>query len=1015
MTDLFGKTVNMSLSASVVILTVVVARFLLRGAPKKWSYLLWSVVGFRLACPVSFTSVLSIFRAVPVKPAVAPVGQATTMRYIPALHPQTAATPQAPVSVPVPGPNMANGLTPWNWPEVNVTPDPDPFAVALLVATMVWVIGMAVLLLYTVVSYLETRRTVSAAVRLEGNVWQSDQVGSPFILGFVRPKIYIPFGLEGERLQYVLEHERYHLQRRDHIVKALAFILLAVHWFNPLCWLAFTLMGKDMEMSCDEKVLQQNHNIRKAYSTTLLSFATGGRFPNASPLAFGETAVKTRIKNALNWKQPKTWVTLLAGVAALALVVSCAVNPAAEGPRESEGPVESQSPAPVQTNAPLRTSGEYGNVENYVNHMMDRMDKVTYYNDNGPVMVGVADRKLDWLEKQGELVGLAPNGTLELWTYNILVKLPETIDPNTVILAGGMYGKDGYFDLEGQGGHRLIALTYSDGTCDILYDAVVNDGGDLPGATGEEALYNWYVTHYDMDMPPYLISGLAHRPQEYGGDTIVEMRLYQGDGWYIYIPTSAWSLGSEGEWTDWVSQYTLDAYLVVQHVTGPTERPDPGEYRAETYYDKGDGTGWYVTTSYDPRYTPWDEFSGRGMVPGELSLMASTFTVDDRATRTVPPQYTPPTGETFGFTGEYATLYTAVARELGAGLRGVAGSGYEVILPSLTVYGSYPADEAVYFGGETVKEATHYVCALSEHYYYGFDRLNGTHLMEGGGVSLARITLSADGQDVHIDQEWDGADNTRHFREICGPYTDVAAFYNRETQTQPPHTDLKADLGQYVRWCWEKSGLVLPVSGGEGVVAPVPTAAVSTPSTPTSTPTATPEPSPSPAALPTEEATLPETPAPEVEPDPRTLAQDYFSTLRALVEEDHALLEQNPWVYDNGVYLNNLKKLRTDFETIRDLPAPNLPETAGEVKVLRMCADWFLEQLDFYIYLEESEAPPLEQEEGVVTTRFRDWSPERKWQSIRTSTVVVPEDHTTDFLDVERACARGEEILAAGG
>ena len=153
----------------------------------------------------------------------------------------------------------------------------------------------------------------------------------PFILGLLRPRIYIPFDMEGEELRFVLAHERYHIQHGDHLIRAFAFLLMAVHWFNPLCWLAFALCGRDMEIRCDEAVLDSQKVNRKAYSRTLLSFADERRFPRPIPLAFGEASVKSRIQNALNWKRPKTWVTILAAVVCLFAVAACAANPAPAG------------------------------------------------------------------------------------------------------------------------------------------------------------------------------------------------------------------------------------------------------------------------------------------------------------------------------------------------------------------------------------------------------------------------------------------------------------------------------------------------------------------------------------------------------------------------------------------------------------------------------------------------------------------------------------------------------------
>ena len=301
MERLFLRVLNMSVSGSAVILVILLLRFLLRGAPKKWSYLLWSAAGFRLCCPVSVQAAFSVFR--PVRRVARSYGAATVMEWIPAVSgsPLTLSVAEDSVAV--------SGLTP------------------LSVAAAIWLTGMITLLCYGVVSYIRTLRRVDTAIRLRGAVWQSDEIRSPFILGFFRPRIYVPFGLEPKPLEYVLAHERCHIRRRDNLIKLFSFILLSVHWFNPLCWLSFRLMERDMEMSCDENVLNDNANIRKAYSLTLLSFASGRRFPAASPLAFGETGAECRIRNALRWKRPGAWATLAAAFLCAAGVTVCAVNP----------------------------------------------------------------------------------------------------------------------------------------------------------------------------------------------------------------------------------------------------------------------------------------------------------------------------------------------------------------------------------------------------------------------------------------------------------------------------------------------------------------------------------------------------------------------------------------------------------------------------------------------------------------------------------------------------------------
>lgn len=207
------------------------------------------------------------------------------------------------------------------------------------VMALIWLTVTLVFIALGIASYIRLKRRMDTALRLEGceeNVWQSDAVSSPFIMGFIRPKIYIPLGLDQGTLAYVLAHENYHLRRKDHLVKSLAFLLLAIHWFNPFCWLAFYLMNRDMEMSCDEKVLAEGEELsreemKKSYSMSLLFFAADRRFPSPGPLAFGETDVKRRIKNVLSWKKPAAWLAAVTAVICIAVTVLCIANPEDSG------------------------------------------------------------------------------------------------------------------------------------------------------------------------------------------------------------------------------------------------------------------------------------------------------------------------------------------------------------------------------------------------------------------------------------------------------------------------------------------------------------------------------------------------------------------------------------------------------------------------------------------------------------------------------------------------------------
>ncbi|QHQ60402.1 hypothetical protein Ana3638_06125 [Anaerocolumna sedimenticola] len=213
-------------------------------------------------------------------------------------------------------------------PQTAANSGTDPLRIWIILGTLLWCSVAVLLLTCSIVSFIRLKGRMATAIRLKGNVYESDKIRSPFILGFVKPKIYIPFGLTGQEQIYILKHEAYHLKRKDHLMKALSFYVMVLHWFNPLVWLAFTRMTKDMEMSCDEKVLTETGTgIIHEYSASLLSFAANRRFPAANPLAFGESGIRERINNVLHFSKPKKWIILLATFLCITTVATCAANP----------------------------------------------------------------------------------------------------------------------------------------------------------------------------------------------------------------------------------------------------------------------------------------------------------------------------------------------------------------------------------------------------------------------------------------------------------------------------------------------------------------------------------------------------------------------------------------------------------------------------------------------------------------------------------------------------------------
>ena len=321
MADVFLRIVELSWQAGVLALAVMLARLALRRAPKWAVCLLWVLVAVRLVLPFSLQSPVSL------QAAQSPV---TAVLYE---LPQTQEAAQKTDEVLSGG--SAEPVTPLPPAEI-VTAQPVPaikpvMTVSLLAA--VWLAGVVMMLTYMLVSYLGIYRRVCTAVRLEDNVYRCGAWGTPFVLGLLRPRIYVPEGMDDAALPQVLAHERCHIRRGDHLVKPLAFLLLALHWFNPVLWAAYVLLGRDMENACDERVLRGVDGAgRAAYSRALVACAVRQRPAAVCPLAFGEVAVQERVKNAMNGKKPAVWAAVLLVIAAAVIAVCFLTSPGRRGP-----------------------------------------------------------------------------------------------------------------------------------------------------------------------------------------------------------------------------------------------------------------------------------------------------------------------------------------------------------------------------------------------------------------------------------------------------------------------------------------------------------------------------------------------------------------------------------------------------------------------------------------------------------------------------------------------------------
>lgn len=315
---IFLQILNMSFTASFVIIFVLIARLLLKKSPKILSYALWGVVLFRLICPFSFESVFSLL------PAKAnPISQDIIYEAVPAIDTGIPAISHA-----------MNSSLPAATPAASV----NPLQIWVFIGTMVWLLGIAALLIYSIISLVKLQKRLRQAVYERDNIYLAEHLDTPFVMGIVRPKIYLPTSLTEKEKRYILLHEETHIRRHDHVIKILSFFVLCLHWFNPFVWIAFFVSGRDMEMACDEAVIKQLGNgVKKEYSSSLLKLATNKRIIGGSPLAFGEGDTKGRIKNVLNYKKPAFWVVAFSFIIVVVLGIGFATNQKAERSFEMSG------------------------------------------------------------------------------------------------------------------------------------------------------------------------------------------------------------------------------------------------------------------------------------------------------------------------------------------------------------------------------------------------------------------------------------------------------------------------------------------------------------------------------------------------------------------------------------------------------------------------------------------------------------------------------------------------------
>ncbi len=337
MEGLFLQILNMSVSASWLILAVILIRLLLGKAPKGLRYVLWALVGIRLLCPVFIESDFSLI------PSAETFEEESVNSDKPEIHsgvafldeiinPVLPTTPNVPSVENVVGNDAAqddllqHGSAQNNAMQDDVTSEESISPMIML--SWVWLIGILGMLGYALISYMRLRKTVKPSMQLEDNLWVCDEIQSPFIMGLVNPRIYMPSYVGEEHKPYIVAHEMEHLRYRDHWWKPLGFAILAIHWFNPLVWMAYILMCRDIELACDERVIQvMGVEEKKNYSKSLLLCSTPRHFISACPVAFGEVGVKERIKRIVDYKKPAVWAAGLGIVVCVVIAICFMTNP----------------------------------------------------------------------------------------------------------------------------------------------------------------------------------------------------------------------------------------------------------------------------------------------------------------------------------------------------------------------------------------------------------------------------------------------------------------------------------------------------------------------------------------------------------------------------------------------------------------------------------------------------------------------------------------------------------------
>lgn len=508
---LFTDLLQMSITGSLCIVAVILARLLLRKAPTIYSYALWFIVLFRLICPFTFESPLSFIPAdaqrIPL-PLMAP--QAAVQEQLPGTSQVPADLQTSEIqhqqaggeAVPLMQALEPAAQTPAASGEAAGSPDSSPPWVKVI--QYVWLAGIGGMIMHSVLAAIRLKRNLRDAVHISGNLYETGRISTPFVLGILKPRIYLPAGLQEQEKVYIIKHEQVHIRRLDHLIKLIAFAVLCLHWLNPLVWLAYFLMCEDMEKSCDESVIRQlGSGIKQDYSLSLLALSSGRRFSYRSPLAFGEHGTKGRIRNILHYRKPGVWVVLLC-ISAIAALGAGLLGNAKQQADQAE--------------------------REYARQFIDSI--AASYQKAVPGLA-FENKVINKLERIGEYGGLL-DSPVGLWSLEYRLKPQDT---ELLTKLGDHRIEDGMLTEEGGMGKPVLVFAYRKSGPEYL--GVIRSGeNDLSRPAGQEMALRRYL------------EGEGQLPHETfsGTHVLVRFPLTTGETSQLLLSQPV-KQGSEGIWT----------------------------------------------------------------------------------------------------------------------------------------------------------------------------------------------------------------------------------------------------------------------------------------------------------------------------------------------------------------------------------------------------------------------------------------------------------------------------------